>query len=82
MVCLEGDPSPAWLQKTLAHEFAHEYMDRVWKRTDPLWFAEGVAEYFANFAVRDGRLVALDGASTTELSREVAHGIHVKPAAA
>jgi len=55
VVCLEGGPSPAWLQKTLAHEFAHEYMDRVWKRIDPLWFAEGVAEYFANFAVRDGR---------------------------
>ncbi|MBI3856478.1 MAG: DUF1570 domain-containing protein [Planctomycetes bacterium] len=55
VVCLDGGPSPAWLQKTLAHEFAHEYMDRVWKRTEPLWFAEGVAEYFANFAVRDGR---------------------------
>lgn len=55
VICLEGEPSPTWLQKTLAHEFAHEYMDRVWKRTDPLWFAEGVAEYFANFAVRGGR---------------------------
>jgi hypothetical protein len=57
VVCLEGPPSPLWLQKTLAHEFAHEYMDRVWKRTEPLWFAEGVAEYFANFSVRDGRAV-------------------------
>jgi hypothetical protein len=55
VVCLEGQPTPAWLQKTLAHEFAHEYMDRVWRRTDPLWFAEGVAEYFANFVVRGGR---------------------------
>jgi len=55
VICLEGNPSPTWLQKTLAHEFAHEYMDRVWKRIDPLWFAEGVAEYFANFAVRGGR---------------------------
>lgn len=55
VLCLEGDPAPAWLQKTLAHEFAHEYMDRVWRRTEPLWFAEGVAEYFANFAVRDGQ---------------------------
>jgi hypothetical protein len=55
VLCLEGCPSPSWLQKTLAHEFAHEYMDRVWKRTEPLWFAEGVAEYFANFSVRDGR---------------------------
>ena len=58
VVCLEGPPSPAWLQKTLAHEFAHEYMDRVWKRVDPLWFAEGVAEYFANFTIREGRAVA------------------------
>ena len=55
VLCLEGPPPPSWLQKTLAHEFAHEYMDRVWKRTEPLWFAEGVAEYFANFAVRGGR---------------------------
>ena len=57
VICLEGPPSALWLQKTLAHEFAHEYMDRVWKRTEPLWFAEGVAEYFANFSVRDGRAV-------------------------
>ena len=55
VLCLDGTPSPAWLRKTLAHEFGHEYMDRVWKRTEPLWFAEGVAEYFANFTVRDGR---------------------------
>lgn len=57
VICLEGPPSPLWLQKTLAHEFAHAYMDRVWKRTEPLWFAEGVAEYFANFSVRDGKAV-------------------------
>lgn len=55
VLCLDGPPTAAWLRKTLAHEFAHEYMDRVWKRTEPLWFAEGVAEYFANFTVRDGR---------------------------
>jgi hypothetical protein len=55
VICLEGPPQPSWLQKTLAHEFAHEYMDRVWGRTDPLWFAEGTAEYFANFVVADGR---------------------------
>jgi len=55
VICMEGPPSPLWLQKTLAHEFTHEYMDRVWKRTEPLWFAEGVAEYFANFTIRDGR---------------------------
>lgn len=55
VICLEGPPQPSWLQKTLAHEFAHEYMDRVWQRTGPLWFAEGVAEYFANFTVSEGR---------------------------
>jgi hypothetical protein len=55
VLCLEGSPGPSWLRKTLAHEFGHEYMDRVWKRTDPLWFAEGVAEYFANFTVSEGR---------------------------
>jgi hypothetical protein len=57
VLCLDGPYTPLWLQKTLAHEFAHAYMDRVWKRTDPLWFAEGVAEYFANFSVREGRAV-------------------------
>ena len=56
VVCLEGPRDGAWLQRTLAHEFAHEYMDRVWKRTDPLWFAEGVAEYFSHFSVKDGRV--------------------------
>jgi len=72
VVCLEGPPSPLWLQKTLAHEFAHEYMDRVWKRTDPLWFAEGVAEYFANFSVRDGRAVpgAVDHRATLLLKTD------------
>ena len=55
VVCLEGVRGDAWLQKTLAHEFTHAYMDRVWKRTEPLWFAEGMAEYFAGFTVKDGR---------------------------
>lgn len=44
------------LQKTLAHELTHAYMDRVWKRTGPLWFAEGMAEYFSNFCVRNGKI--------------------------
>jgi hypothetical protein len=72
VVCLEGPASPLWLQKTLAHEFAHEYMDRVWKRTEPLWFAEGVAEYFANFTVRDGRAVpgAVDHRATLLLKTD------------
>jgi hypothetical protein len=56
VICLEGAPGAAWIQKTLAHEFVHAYMDRVWKRTGPLWLAEGAAEYFANYVVREGRV--------------------------
>lgn len=37
------------LQELLAHEFTHAYMDLVWDRTSPLWFAEGMAEYFQHF---------------------------------
>jgi hypothetical protein len=48
-------PDARWFQKILAHEIAHAYMDLVWNRTDPLWFAEGMAEYFSeNEWVSDG----------------------------
>jgi len=57
VVWLDPTRGNPWLQKTLAHEFTHAYMDRVWRRTEPLWFAEGMAEYFSTFAVRAGRLV-------------------------
>ena len=33
------------------------------------------------FGVRGANLVAVDGATTTELSSDIAHGIHVRPAA-
>lgn len=56
VLCLEGRPGTHWLQRALAHEFVHAYMDRVWKRTGPLWFAEGAAEYFSNFTLKDGRV--------------------------
>jgi hypothetical protein len=56
VVCWDGARDLPWLQKTIAHEFTHAYMDRVWGRTEPLWFAEGMAEYFSNFSVREGRL--------------------------
>ncbi len=56
VLCLEERPGTHWLQRTLAHEFVHAYMDRVWKRTGPLWFAEGAAEYFSNFTLKDGRV--------------------------
>lgn len=57
VVCHDPAKGAAWLQRTLAHEFTHAYMDRVWRRTDPLWFCEGLAEYFSNFEAVDGRLV-------------------------
>jgi hypothetical protein len=57
VVWLDPARGNSWLQKTLAHEFTHAYMDRVWRRTAPLWFAEGMAEYFSSFTVREGRLV-------------------------
>jgi hypothetical protein len=56
VLSIDGTQGAAWLQKTVAHEFTHAYMDRVFRRTGPLWFAEGMAEYFSNFAVRAGRL--------------------------
>lgn len=34
-------------QQTFAHEFTHAYMDQVYRVTEPLWFAEGMAEYFS-----------------------------------
>lgn len=42
---------PAW-ESVVAHETVHAYMDLVWNRTGPLWFAEGMAEYFASFRWR------------------------------
>jgi hypothetical protein len=56
VLCTADVPGPSWLPRTLGHEFAHAYMDRVWRRTGPLWLAEGVAEYFANFKVKGGRV--------------------------
>lgn len=50
-------PTPEILQRNFAHEFTHAYMDRVWKRTGPLWFAEGMAEYFSNVTWRHGMFV-------------------------
>ena len=69
VICLDPPREPLWLQKTLAHELTHVYMDRVWDRTGPLWFAEGLAEYFAGFQVRDGRV--LPGAVDREALRRL-----------
>lgn len=57
VICHEPAKGAGWLRRTLAHEFTHAYMDRVWRRTEPLWLCEGLAEYFSNFDVQDGRLV-------------------------
>lgn len=40
--------TPELFGRSMAHEFTHAYMDRIWRRTSPLWFAEGLAEYFSN----------------------------------
>lgn len=37
------------LQALVAHEFTHAYMDIIFDCVSPLWFAEGMAEYFQNF---------------------------------
>lgn len=39
---------PELFQRAFAHEFTHAFMDQAWGRTGPLWFAEGMAEYFSN----------------------------------
>lgn len=49
--------SPELFQRGFAHEFTHAFMDLVWKRTDPLWFAEGMAEYFSDLEWKNGTLV-------------------------
>lgn len=36
-------------EEIVAHEVTHAWMDLAWRRTGPLWFAEGMAEYFASF---------------------------------
>lgn len=45
-VVMEHIPWRERFLRNLAHEATHQYMDRVWGRTGPLWFAEGMAEYF------------------------------------
>ena len=41
-------PTADLFQRAFAHEFVHAYVDRIWKRTEPLWFMEGLAEWFSN----------------------------------
>jgi hypothetical protein len=44
-------------QRLMAHEFTHAFMDKMWRRTEPPWFAEGMAAYFSTFEWREGGLV-------------------------
>ena len=37
------------LQALIAHELTHAYMDIVNECRGPLWFQEGMAEYFQHF---------------------------------
>lgn len=57
VACLEDGHEELRLVRILAHEYAHAWMDRALDRREPLWLAEGVAEYFSNFTVAEGRLV-------------------------
>jgi hypothetical protein len=45
----ESEVSLSWLEEIFAHEVTHAWMDLGFRRTGPLWFAEGMAVYFASF---------------------------------
>jgi len=47
-----------WHERILGHELVHAYMDIVWRTTSPLWFAEGMAEFFSLSEWNGRRLVA------------------------
>lgn len=53
----EADVSVSSFESIFAHELVHAYMDLVWNRTAPLWFAEGMAEYHASFRWQGDRPV-------------------------
>jgi len=61
------------LQALVAHEFTHAYMDLIFGCTSPLWFAEGMAEYFQHFTWRGDRADA-GAMSEKELEILKAHG--------
>lgn len=55
-ICFDSSMSKPWIQRIIAHEFTHAYMDKMWGSTSPLWFAEGMAEFFSNFIWADNQL--------------------------
>jgi hypothetical protein len=61
-----------WFQRILAHEFVHAYMHLVFGISQPLWFAEGMAEFFSNFSWQDGMLAP--GALNPEVLRRLKLG--------
>lgn len=63
--CFSFYATPELFQRSFAHEFTHAFMDRMWNRTGPLWFAEGMAEYFSNLEWRGGILVVGEPDATT-----------------
>lgn len=45
------------IERTAMHELVHDLL-RQTEQTPPLWIEEGLAEYFANAEIRDGRVTA------------------------
>lgn len=39
-------------QRAFSHEFTHAYVDRVFRKLEPIWFMEGIAEWFSNLEWR------------------------------
>lgn len=56
VVYLDPERGREGLALALMHEFSHQYAHRVFERTGPIWFAEGLAEYFRHYAVVKGRV--------------------------
>lgn len=71
VMAMLSDPSKPewWAQRIIAHETTHAYMHLVYDVVRPLWFAEGMAEFFANFSWQDGALSP--GALNPEILRRL-----------
>ncbi len=55
--------------RLLMHEMTHAYFDRVFNRREPLWLAEGFAEYFAAYRVEKGAAIVPGGANAAASAR-------------
>jgi hypothetical protein len=42
------------LGRALMHEFSHQYLHRLFDLVGPLWFVEGMAEYFRSYSIEMG----------------------------